>query len=97
MPHYIILIKWTEQGIRNIKDAPKRNAAGKLAIEKLGGRMVEDYITLGEYDSVAIVELPNDEALVELLLATGSQGNIRTTTLKAFATDEWMRIIDKLP
>ena len=96
MPHYIILIKWTEQGIRTIKEAPKRNAAGRAAIEQLGGRMVEDYITLGEYDSVAIVELPNDEALVELLLTTGSQGNIRTTTLKAFTTDEWMQIIDKL-
>jgi uncharacterized protein with GYD domain len=97
MPHYIIRLTWTEQGIRTIKDAPKRNAAGRAAIEKLGGRMVEDYITLGEYDSVAIVELPNDEAVTELLLATGRQGNIRTTTLKAFTTEEWMPIIERLP
>ena len=59
--------------------------------------MVEDYITFGEYDSVVILELPNDEAAMELLLTTGSQGNIQTTTLKAFPTDEWKKIVEKLP
>ena len=95
MSCYIVLANWTDQGIRNVKDAPKRAAAVRAAVEKAGGKYVR-YYTFGQYDMVGIFEGINDEAVMSILLALGSQGNIRTTTLKAFTEAEGAKIIEKL-
>ena len=84
MPSYLSLLNWTEQGIADIKSGPERLEASKQAIEAAGGRMIFFYLTMGEYDAVALVELPNDEAAATLLLAIGGQGNVRSQTLRAF-------------
>jgi len=97
MPYYIILLNWTDQGIRNVKDSPKRAAAAKAAVEKAGGKWLGFYYTFGQYDMVAIVEAPNDETTMSLLLAVGSLGAVRTTTLKAFTEAEAAKIIGRLP
>ena len=96
MPHYIILFNFTEQGIRNIKDTIKRAEAFKSAIEKAGGKFVSEYYTLGKYDIVTTVEAPNDETIMSIMLATGSLGNVRSETLKAFSMDEAAKIIEGL-
>ncbi len=96
MPHYIILFNFTDQGIRNIKDTIKRAEAFKFAIEKVGGKFVSEYYTLGKYDIVTIVEAPNDETMMSIILATGSLGNVHTETLKAFTIDEAAKIIERL-
>jgi len=96
MPHYIILLNWTDQGIRNVKDSPKRVAAAKAAVEKAGGKWLGFYYTLGQYDMVAVIEGTNDETTMSLLMAIGSQGSIRSTTLKAFPAAEAAKIIEKL-
>jgi uncharacterized protein with GYD domain len=98
MPHYIILFNFTEQGIRNIKDLEKRAQAFKSAVEKAGGKFVSDsflYLTLGKYDTVSIVEAPNDETILPAILATASLGNVRCETLKAFTMDEAAKIIER--
>ena len=97
MPNYIILLNWTDQGIRNVKDSPKRVADAKKAIENAGGKWLGFYYTMGLYDAVAIVELPSDEIGVQILLAISSKGYTRTTTLKAFTETEGFKIIEKLP
>jgi len=97
MTHYIVLCKWTDQGIRNIKDSSKRAAAAKALIEKLGGKWLGFYYTFGQYDMVLIAEGLNDENVMTAALAIGSQGSIRSTTLKAFTEAEAAKLIEKLP
>lgn len=97
MATYIALINFTEQGIRNIKDAPARADTARSALQALGGDMKAIYLTLGSYDLVAIIEAPSDEVVAKFLLATGAQGNVRTTTLRAFSEAEYRDIIESLP
>ena len=93
MATYVIQTQWTEQGIRAMKESPKRLDAGRKKLKDMGGELKAFYMTLGEYDSLAIVEAPNDDALAEYLLWLGSQGNLRTHTVKAFTEEEYRRIL----
>ena len=97
MPTYICLMQLTEQGIKDIKNAPKRFEQSTQGIEALGGKLVSFYTVMGEYDYVAIAEIPSDEAAMTFLLGLGSQGNLRTTTLKAFTMEELTEMIKRLP
>lgn len=96
MPHYIILFNFTDQGIRNVKDTIKRAEAFKAAVEKAGGKFVSEYYTFGKYDIVTTVEAPDDETMMSIMLATGSLGNVRSETLKAFPISKTGEIIEKL-
>ena len=96
MPTYLIFINWTDQGIRNIKDSPKRLDAAKKAIKEMGGDVKAFYMTQGQYDAVLIVEMPDDEKLAGFILKIGSLGNVRTTTLKAYPEAEYRKIIGGL-
>jgi uncharacterized protein with GYD domain len=96
MSNYVLLIDWTEQGIKNVKDTVKRAKSFEGAIEKAGGKSLGFYYTIGKYDMVAIVQAPTDEAIASVLFSLGSLGNVRTETLKAFSTDEAANIIEKL-
>ncbi|MDI2125024.1 GYD domain-containing protein [Yinghuangia seranimata] len=95
MPVYITLLNWTEQGIRAYKDSPARAQAFAGALTKAGGSLVDVYWTVGPYDLVCIVEASDDESLVAALLEVGALGNVRSTTMRAFATDDMERIIAK--
>ncbi len=97
MATYIILIDYTDQGIRNVKDSPNRLDAAKELAKDLGGEIKQTYLTLGGHDLVAILELPDDEAVARFGLGIGSSGNVRTTTLRAFSEDEYREIIASLP
>ena len=97
MPSYLMLANYTDQGIRNIKQSSQRLEAVKQAAQQAGGRMVFFYLTMGQYDFAALVELPNDEVAARLLLTVGSQGNVRTTTLRAFQETEYQRIVGGVP
>lgn len=97
MPSYLILGSWTEQGIRNVKQGPQRLDAVKQAAQQAGGQVIFFYLTFGQHDFASLVELPNDDTAARLLLNIGSQGNVRTTTLKAFTEDEYRNIIASLP
>ena len=95
MPNYDILVNWTDQGIKNVKDSVKRSEAFETAIEKAGGKSIGLYYTLGKHDMVAIVEAPNDEVIASVLYSAGSLRKVRTETLKAFSTSEAAKIIEK--
>jgi uncharacterized protein with GYD domain len=66
-------------------------------VEGMGGKVLGVYITMGEYDLVAISEGPSDEAVAAMLLAQGMQGNVRSTTLKAFTAEQFAEIVKNLP
>jgi len=97
MPTYISLLKWTDQGIRAIKDSPQRLDAAKRAFSAAGGRMTDFYLVLGEYDIVNIGDFPNDEAYTTAILQIASRGSVRPTSLKVFSEDEYLRIIAAIP
>ena len=97
MSTYIMLLRWTEQGVGKIKESPSRLDAFKQALRQAGGALKGFYLVTGRYDMVAVVEAPDEEALARLALATGSQGNVRTETLRAFTEDEYRRIVGGLP
>jgi uncharacterized protein with GYD domain len=97
MPVYIALYKLTDQGIKNIKKAPGRIEEGIKGAEALGGKVLGFYTVMGEYDYVGIGEFPSDEAVLSFALALGADGNVRTTTLKAFSKDEFAEIVKKIP
>ena len=96
MSKYTLLINWTEQGIRNVKDTIKRAKSFKGAVEKAGGKSLGFYYTIGRYDMVAMVEAQSDEVMASILFSLGSLGNVRTETLKTFSMDEAANIIEKL-
>jgi uncharacterized protein with GYD domain len=77
MPTYITLFNLTDQGVKNIKEAPARAEAGIKAAEALEGKMLGFYLVMGEYDYVAITEFPNDEAASTMALTLGSLGNVK--------------------
>lgn len=97
MNTYITLMKLTDQGAKDLKDAPKRIEDGIKAFEKMGGKMIGFYSILGEYDYIGIGEAPSDEVSTAFNLALSSLGNVRTTTLRAFTTKEFEAMIKKLP
>lgn len=97
MPHYITLLRYTQKGAENIKQGPSRLDAAKKAIEAGGGKLKGFYLTLGQYDAVAIAEFKNEEAAAKLTLITASQGNVRSETLRAFTEEEYRKLIASLP
>ena len=93
MPTYVVLTNWTNQGIQTVKESPRRLDATRKAIEAAGGRLLGFYLTMGRYDEVLIVEGPSDEVAAAMALSAGSEGNVRTETLKAFPEDQYRSII----
>ncbi len=97
MPTYVVLMNLTDQGIKNIKDAPGRIEENAKELEAVGGKLLGFYVVMGQYDYVAIAEGPSDEVAMMQALALGTRGNVRTTTLKAFTLEEFTEIVKKLP
>jgi len=96
MATFIALVNFTQDGIKNVKDTPKRFDAFRAMAEKLGVNVKSVYWTVGNYDIVVTVEGP-DDAVTAALLKTGSMGNVRTQTLRAFSEDEMKNILAKVP
>ena len=97
MPTYITLYNLTDHGIRNIKDAPQRIEEAIKGFEAMGGKVIGVYAVCGRYDYVAIGEAPSDGVAMAFALALGSQGDVRTESLKAFTKEEFAEIVKKLP
>jgi uncharacterized protein with GYD domain len=90
-------MKLTVQGIKSTKDAPQWIEKGIKAYEAIGGKVLAFYSVQGEYDYVAIYRSPNDAVAMGFLLSLGTQGNVRTTTLRAFTREEFAAVVEKLP
>jgi uncharacterized protein with GYD domain len=96
MATYILLANFTDQGMRNAQDSPKRADAFKEMAKKCGANVKDLYWTLGQYDAVTIVEAADDKTATALALSLGKLGNIRTQTLPAFSAADMQAIIGKM-
>jgi uncharacterized protein with GYD domain len=97
MPTYIMLGSFTDQGIRNAKDIPKRAEAAKAMAKKAGVTVKDTFYTLGAYDFVSILDAPDEASLTAFGLGVGALGNVRTQTLRAFSVADMKTILGKLP
>jgi uncharacterized protein with GYD domain len=97
MPHYVGLLRYTQQGIAKVKESPARLDAARKAAEAMGGKIHSWYLTMGKYDAVLIAEFPDDHAVARFMLSTGALGNVTTQTLKAFPEAEFRKIVASLP
>ena len=96
MPSYVLLARFTEQGIKDVKGSVDRGARFQQAVEAAGGRVGALYWTQGAYDIVSAVEFPDEDAAMATLLALGALGNVRTETLRAFTAEDMRRILTKV-
>jgi uncharacterized protein with GYD domain len=97
MPTFFLTLNWTDQGIRGVKDAPKRSQAAKELAKKVGVEVKQVYLTSGEDDLLIIVEAPSGDNVAKFALATGSLGNVRTRTSRAWSEAEFAKLISELP
>ncbi len=97
MATYISLLRYTQQGITSIKQAPGRIDAARKAYRELGAELKAVYLVMGRYDFVALVEAPDEATAAKAALALGSKGNVSSETLRAFTEDEFRSIVAGLP
>jgi uncharacterized protein with GYD domain len=97
MATYLLLSRYTEQGVKDIKGSPARIESFKKSARNLGAEVREVYLALGHYDTVSLVSAPDDEAMCKLALALGSLGNVRTQTLRLFSEGEFKKLVSSLP
>jgi uncharacterized protein with GYD domain len=93
MPTYITLGQWTPQGVKDVKDSPNRIARARRMFYDAGAEVKGVYMTMGQYDIVALCEAPDDETMARLMLTLSRTGNVRFETLKAFTEKEHLKII----
>ena len=96
MARFVMLLNWTDQGIRAVKDTVKRAAQARQLVEKSSGRVQECYWTLGAHDLVLTVEAPDDETMTALAIKISSMGNVKSTTMRAFTESEMEKILQKV-
>jgi uncharacterized protein with GYD domain len=96
MTTYVMLTKWTDQGMRQVKESPKRLDIAKKALKDMGGEFKLFLMTMGDYDIVAVYEAPDDAIAARFTMMLGMLGNVRTTTLKAFPEAAYREIVNSL-
>jgi uncharacterized protein with GYD domain len=94
---FIMSLGWTDQGIRGVKDAPKRSQAAKELAKKVGVNIKDIYLTSGDNDLLLIVDAPNGDNVAKFALALGSLGNVRSRTARAWTEPEFQKLISELP
>jgi uncharacterized protein with GYD domain len=97
MVRKIILMKLTDQGVKDIKNAPQRIEQGLSTFEKMGGKVIGFYAVTGEYDYIAIGESPSEEVGMVFAMGLSALGNLRTTTIDAYTKEEFAEMVKKLP
>jgi uncharacterized protein with GYD domain len=97
MATYLLLARWTDQGVKNIKESPARIESFKKSARSVGAEIREVYVALGHYDTVSLVSAPDDDSMCKLALALGSLGNARTQTLRLFSEAEFKKLVTGLP
>ena len=97
MPTFMCFINWTDQGAKTAKETGRRSQIAKERAEKLGGKLLAAYVTTGQYDVVATLEMPNGEAMVKFVSAVAASGNARTTTVRAYSPEEFSKLAAEAP
>ncbi len=93
MPSYVMLFRYTHQGLEHVKQSPDRVDAVKKVFADNGAKVKDFYFMLGEYDTIFVAEAPSDEVMAKLALLIAAQGNVRTETHRAFNEQEFRKIL----
>lgn len=96
MTTYIMLLNWTDAGAKTLRDSPARLDKVRKQLVEMGGEMKAFYLTMGEYDMVAVCEAPDDAVAARFAMQLGMGGNVRTRTLKAFPEGAYREIVATL-
>ena len=96
MPKYVILLNWTEQGVKNVKDTVNRYQAARQLVESKGGKFDTILWTAGPYDIVAVTDAADEETAAAVNLQLAAAGNLRTITMRGFTEDEMTGILAKM-
>ncbi len=96
MPTYVMLAKWTDQGLHAIADSPKRLDTARKLLAEMGGQIRTVYMTMGDYDLVVVYEAPDDAICARFTLMLGRQGNVRSVSMKAFPEEAYRQIVASL-
>jgi len=94
---FIMSLNWTDQGIRSVKEAPRRAQAARDLAKKVGVEIKNIYLTSGESDLVAILETSNGDNAAKFAMALGTMGNVRSKTARAWSEPEFQKLIAELP
>ena len=94
---FVILLRWTKKGVEHVKDSPSRFEDFKNSVKAAGGEVVSFHMTLGAFDLVTVLEVPDDETGARITLALRSLGNLHVETMRAFKEDEYRSILASLP
>jgi uncharacterized protein with GYD domain len=96
MVRYVMLLKFTAEGLAHVQDSPARKDTFAAEVAKFGGRVEQTYWTLGEYDAVTIFTAPDEATATVLALELSKIGNVHTKLLRAFDDREFKNILDRL-
>jgi len=96
MTIYISMMSYTDKGIQTVRDSPRRLDAARKMLEDMGGGFRDVFLTMGTYDLVLIYDAPDDAVSARFQLLLAAQGNVRTTTMKAFPEAAYREIIASL-
>jgi len=96
MPTYIMMGRFTSQGMDKIRASPARIDTARETMSTQGAELKAWYVVTGQFDYVAIIEAPDEETMAQIVLSIGSHGNITTQTMRAFTEPEYRQIIANL-
>jgi uncharacterized protein with GYD domain len=96
MTTYIMLANLTDAGTKSIQDSPRRLDTAKRLLKDMGGEFKSFFLTMGEYDFIAVYDAPDDAIAARFTLQLGSLGNVRTKTFKAFPEAAYREIVTSL-
>jgi uncharacterized protein with GYD domain len=96
MPRYVMLLKYTDKGIAGVKDSPKRADAFRTLVAKHGAKVETQLWTMGEYDGVVVLTVPDEAGMAALALGLGQIDSVRSTSLRAFDETEFKTVLSRL-
>jgi uncharacterized protein with GYD domain len=96
MAQYIMLVNFTDQGLKGFKDVPNRQDKSRETAQKFGVTRKTVWMTLGPYDFVHLYEAPDDEAMAKFAMTLASFGNVRTTVMRAWDEAEHLPMIREI-
>lgn len=93
MPLYIMMTNLTDEGRKTVKTNPQRIKEVNKEVEAMGVKIISQYVTLGQYDFINVLEAPNNETIAKVAIELGSRGTLQTSTLAALALDDFINSI----
>ncbi|OGO22137.1 MAG: GYD domain superfamily [Chloroflexi bacterium RBG_16_50_9] len=95
MPIYVMVTNLTDEGRKTVKANPQRIKEVNKEVESMGVKILAQYVVLGQYDFVNILEAPSNEVIVKVATELGSRGTLQTTTMAAMKLDDYIRSLER--